>query len=178
MILKNSIEALDEAAWCFDAYAPTPAVRKWVRNKTIIDLHDMISAYASAHAGLRKELADLRIEYPWQLRLDTGLRAVAVDNLAKLTRELRWYRGDNRVQVASIGEFTRDRELERSRVWDIDYSPASIFYGMCSPKVPAHNLDKMRLTKLQLSGTLIADNRYVYGTTTEGTGLFAYTCPT
>lgn len=177
MLHKNSIEAWDQAGWKFDLDDPTPAARRWVRHKTVVDLFDLIGAYSQAHAGIKRELADLRIEYPSLTKLPYGVRVEASTALEKLTYELRWYRGEGGAQVTSLGKNHRNRELERSRTWAIDYSPSSSFYGLCRPYIPAHNLDKMRLKKLRLSGTIAANTRYVYGTTTSGTGLFACTCP-
>jgi len=177
MIFKNSIEAWDQAGWNFTVTEPTPAVRRWVRNKTVIDLYDMIRAYADAHAGAKKVLADLEISYPASVKLPEGIRALAAAELEKLTRELRWYRGQGGARVASVGAYDRSRELERSRTWSIDYNTNSVFYDLCSPKIPASNLSSMRVKKLQMQGSVNLSATYIYGTTSYGTDLFAYTCP-
>lgn len=148
IIHKNSIAAWEEAAYNFDIHSPYPAVKKWVRNKTIIDLVDLLSSRAQVLASQGKVLGDLDISYKTP-NPDPHLRSAAEKALVGLTDELRHYRGGNIPKVAIKGVSAYDYDFSgRARRWDVEYEYGSAFYDAVTTMVPASNMSLMRLRKL------------------------------
>jgi hypothetical protein len=183
MIHRNSLDAWYTAAHCFDIHAPFPAVRMFVRNKTIIDLYDMISSRAQVLAGQQKVLGDMEVQYPPAPRLDSSLRRKAQAIADKKERELIKYRRQNVPVVAIKGFAAGDRDLAgRSRRWSIEYEYGSRFYDSVMLRVPASNRTLMRLRKLAYAHDAHPHSNYVtsacyHGLTSQGVGLFVIPKP-
>lgn len=182
MLHKNSLEAYEEAGYGFNIRRPYPAVRRWVKAKSMIDMFNMISSRAQALAGQMKELGDLRIQYTMP-RPEVGvpIKQRAERELIGLTQELRAYRRQNIPLVAIKGEFAGDlNEARRARTWDIEYESGGTFYNMTSLMIPASNMRSMRATKMEVAHDAHphidhTSSTYYYGTTSRGAGLFI--CP-
>lgn len=181
---KNSIEAWEEASYGFDMYTPYPAVRRWVRSKSVLDMFNMVSARAQAMAGQTKWLRDLRIEYPNtpQPRINYGIMERANRELEKLTPELRSYRRQSLPLVAIKGGMSGDEDrARRSRRWSIETEVGSTFFDMTTAMLPASNLVGMRDTKLGLAHDEhdhidYRQSTFYHGAGPNGVGLFV--CPT
>lgn len=184
MIHRNSLDAWYIAAHCFDIHSPYPAVRMFVRNKTIVDLYDMISSRAQVLAGQQKMLGDMEVQYPPAPRLDGPLRRKAEAAAKKKEREMIKYRRQNLPVVAIKGATAGDLDYAgRARRWDIEYEYGSRFYDSVMLRVPASNTTLMRLRKLAYAHDAHPHSTYVtsvcyHGLTAQGVGLFVIPKPT
>lgn len=175
---RVSLDAFEIAGYKFDPYSPYPAVKRYVRYASILELADLLNARQSIYAGQRKTLGDLTIEYPNSLPdVDVGLVGRSRKKLERLERELRYYRGQGRPEFITKGISAGDRRTDRrSRRWDIEYEYGSLFYAMTNVLVPASNLKQLRQAKLGYAHDAHPHNtgsKVSYYTNVNGTaGLF------
>jgi hypothetical protein len=89
-----SIDAVEQAAGCFSLERPYPAVRRYVRSKTILDILDELGLLAVLKAGQRKQLGDFTVQYtPADLAKLLSAYKRAQKDYDKALFELRYYRG-------------------------------------------------------------------------------------
>lgn len=124
IIHKNSIDAWEQAAGHFDIDAPYPAVRRYVKAASIMDVIDAVSlAQGMILGGESKQLGD------WKHDRNMGGKNVAdmmhpIYQKAQKEKErwlleLRAYRNQTRPRVAEKGRYAHSTPYdERRRTWD------------------------------------------------------------
>jgi hypothetical protein len=114
-----SIDAIEQAAGCFLLEYPYPAVRRYVRSKTILDILDEMGLLAALQAGQRKSLGDFTVQYsPADLAKLVSAYKRAQKDYDKALFELRYYRQQRApVWVVKGRTSIYERKDFRMRTW-------------------------------------------------------------
>lgn len=178
IIHKNSIDAWEQAAGNFDIDSPYPAVKRYVKFASMIDVLDAISLAASG--GLigdeRKRLGDFEYSRSGGKQTMHPKYEMAVKEKAKALKELRAYRGQSRAQYAVKGSANPSTRLdEMQRTWD-NWAYWTLEGLVCDGGSPGANMQMERRQKLYSSQDHHGYLRTTYGTTPNGAYRSVFKC--
>jgi hypothetical protein len=137
-----SVDAVQQAACCFDTEHPYPAVRRYVQACTILSILDEIGLLPALQAG-SKRLGDLDIQYSPQdmAKIIAAYRRAEAEK-EKALFELRYYRRQSRPMVVVKGQnYAGERRDFRMRTWQ----------GLRARSQPSANTAELRAYKSRLA---------------------------
>lgn len=156
IIHKNSIEAWEISAGCFDIDNPYPAVKRYVKWASILNVFDTLTLRAGLlGGGENKTLGDFEYERTLRGNIQNAhpMYAKAKEELKRWTLELRRYRGQNDVQVTVRGiNNPTTRQDYFHRTWDnwCNWTWEGV-WAVGSQVIPAGNQALERAIKLSNS---------------------------
>lgn len=179
IIHKNSIDAWEQAAGNFDFDNPYPAVRRYVKFASIIDVIDSISLANSGGLIMDEDkmLGDFRYRKGGSTRIAMHPKYdQAKKELAKAKRELRAYRGQYQAVSAVRGiNHAGSRQDDFMRTWD--NWRYWTYEGLVGENIaPGSNMAGERELKLNLSNDHHGNSRAVYGATPAGLARSIFKC--
>lgn len=118
---KNSIDAWEQAAGNFDIDSPFPAVKRYVKWASIVDVFDALTMKDGLIQGDSKRLGDFEMSRGGG-NIEKNLHPKykkAEKEKEKVLRELRYYRGQGHAQATVRGiKHPAARDDYRERTWD------------------------------------------------------------
>lgn len=138
-----SIDAVEQSLGCFNMEYPYPAVRRYVRALTILNILDELGLLATLKAGQRKQLGDFTVQYNAAdlAKLMSAYKRAQKDHDNTLY-ELRYYRGQRSPAFVVRGEASvSERGDFRMRTWQ----------GLRGRSAPEANTTELRRLKSVLS---------------------------
>lgn len=177
IIHKNSIDAWEQAGGNFDIDDPYPAVKRYVKWCSIIDVMDALTIQGGIIGNTEKMLGDFRVQHGGFKDSMHPKYEKAMDGKEKALRELRWYRGQGRAQVVLPGSTNPAfRADKRERTWDNWY--AWTYDGLVYDSLagsPGANMRDERWSKIIRSHDHHG-HRGTYGANRDGSSRTVFRC--
>lgn len=178
IIHKNSLDAWEQAAGNFSFDNPYPAVKRYVKYASIIDVIDSISLTNSGGLIMDedKTLGDFRYRRSGSSKVAMHPKyEQAKKELAKALREIRAYRGQPQAVAAVKGSsHPSSRMDEMRRTWD-NWTFWS-YEGLVMDGTPGANMYDERISKLYNATDHHGYSRSTYGLTPRGVFRSVFKC--